>query len=107
MKDSEPINLSGKRSKSTKPIDSKIIRSQLKDTLKIKKEEIQKLSYEKSLSELDAIILELQNDNVLLEQLELSYLQGKLYLEHCENLLEVIEQEVIEIDAQAFDELIE
>ena len=40
----------------------------------------------------------LQNESLHVDDLKTSYLQATLYLEHCENLLNTIEQEVVEID---------
>ena len=60
--------------------------------------EISKLSYEESLKELDFILNELQNETLQVDQLKYSYLKAKLYLQHCEKLLDSTEQELIQID---------
>ncbi len=62
------------------------------------------LTYEASLKELDILLEKLQNDNVLVEDLQSYYLQANIYLRHCQNLLETIEQEVIELN---IDQIIE
>ena len=59
---------------------------------------IETLSYEDSLKELDLILGELQNESILVEELKFNYVKAKLYLQHCETLLERTEQEVIKID---------
>ncbi len=61
------------------------------------------LTYESSLKELDLILDQLQNESVPLEELQRFFLQGKIYLEHCESLLVKIEQEVEELDLDKFD----
>ena len=65
--------------------------------------EISELSYEKSLEELDVIIKNLQDESILVEELQRNYLKATLYIEHCENLLNNIEQEVIEINTNKSD----
>ncbi len=59
---------------------------------------ISTLSYEETLKALDALILELRNEEIPLEKLEESYLKGKLYLSHCEDLLSKVEQRVMQLD---------
>ena len=58
---------------------------------------IQELSYEESLEKLNTLLSKLQNESLHVDDLKISYLQATLYLEHCENLLNTIEQEVVEI----------
>ena len=55
------------------------------------------LSYEESLKALDLILEDLQNDNVPVEDLQRHYIRGNIYLNHCEKLLNNIEQEIIEL----------
>ena len=68
-----------------------------KKTLDEDKLIIQELSYEESLEKLNTLLSKLQNESLHLDDLKISYLQATLYLEHCENLLNTIEQEVVEI----------
>ena len=56
-----------------------------------------------SLEELDSLLAKLQNDNVPVENLRDYYMKGKAYLEHCESLLQVIEQDVIDLDLDRLD----
>ena len=69
-----------------------------KKTLDEDKLIIQELSYEESLEKLNILLSKLQNESLHVDDLKISYLQATLYLEHCENLLNTIEQEVVEID---------
>ena len=58
---------------------------------------VSELSYEESLEKLNTLLSKLQNESLHVDDLKISYLQATLYLEHCENLLNTIEQEVVEI----------
>ena len=68
-----------------------------KKTLNEDKLITQELSYEESLEKLNTLLSKLQNQSLHVDDLKTSYLQATLYLEHCENLLNTIEQEVVEI----------
>ena len=68
-----------------------------KKTLDEDKLIIQELSYEESLEKLNTLLSKLQNESLHVDDLKISYLKATLYLEHCENLLNTIEQEVVEI----------
>ncbi len=70
----------------------------LQETIDVLTKKIMLLSYEESLSSLDKLLESLQSDNVPVEDMQRYYLQGKLYLDHCENLLRTIEQEVVELN---------
>ncbi len=59
---------------------------------------IQELSYEESLEKLNTLLSKLQNESLHIDDLKISYLQATLYLEHCEKLLNTIEQEVVELE---------
>ena len=59
---------------------------------------VSELSYEESLEKLNILLSKLQNESLHVDDLKTSYLQATLYLEHCENLLNTIEQEVVEIE---------
>ncbi len=65
--------------------------SQLKDT-------INGLNYENSLKELDRILSQLQTECVPIDELNEYYRQGLLYLQHCEALLNNVEERVRELD---------
>ncbi|KZR67886.1 Exodeoxyribonuclease 7 small subunit [Prochlorococcus sp. MIT 1303] len=67
--------------------------------LKEWRQDAKSLSYEESLQALDLLLTQLQNDSVPVEDLQRHYLQGKVYLEHCESLLNTVEQSVLQLDA--------
>ncbi len=62
------------------------------------KKEAEKMTYEESLQELDELLIALQNESVPVEQLQRSYLRGKVFLERCESLLAKIEQEIVDLN---------
>ena len=72
--------------------------SSLEDLRKKYRDEISQLSYDQSLNELDILLENLQLPNLPVEELQKLYLKGKIYLKHCEQLLDHVEQEVINID---------
>ncbi len=67
------------------------------------RKDVETLSYEESYKALDLILVELQNDNIPIEELQRSYLQGKIYLEHCENILKETEEEVLSLCTETFE----
>ena len=64
---------------------------------KIKKE-ISRLSYEDALNELDSIIAKLKTQDLLIEDLQNTFQKGLIYIDHCEELLNKVEQEIIEMN---------
>ncbi len=62
------------------------------------KKDIKKLSYEESISELESILTNIQDENISLEKIQSNYVKGHLLLKHCEELLQVFEQEINEIN---------
>ena len=62
------------------------------------KKEIQKLSYEESISELETILSNVQDENISLDQIQSNFIKGNLLLKHCEELLHFVEQEINEIN---------
>ena len=73
--------------------------STLESILKEWRQDARSLSYEESLQALDLLLTQLQNDSVPVEELQRHYLHGKVYLEHCEALLNTVEQSVLQLDA--------
>ena len=63
------------------------------------KKNIKKLSYEESILELESILTNIQDDNISLDKIQINYVKGHLLLKHCEELLQVVEQEINEIDS--------
>ena len=64
------------------------------------KKDINKLSYEESISELENILTNIQDENISLDQIQINYMKGHLLLKHCEQLLQFVEQEINEINPE-------
>ena len=62
------------------------------------KKDIQKLSYEQSISALEIILTNVKDENISLDQIQSNYIKGHLLLQHCEELLQLVEQEINEIN---------
>lgn len=69
-----------------------------KKLLETWKKDAEVLSYEESLQALDMILNELQDETVALDDLQKQYLHSKVYLEHCEQLLDKAQQSILELD---------
>ena len=63
------------------------------------------LSYEESLTALDLLLEELQNDAVPLADLQQHYLRGQIYLDRCEGLLLKAEQNVVQLNPDTLEPL--
>tara|TARA_B100000700_G_C14889688_1_gene782134 strand:- start:703 stop:1008 length:306 start_codon:yes stop_codon:yes gene_type:complete len=89
-----------------KGFEKEVSKKQIND-LKIKelRNKISRISYEESLKKLDLILDDLQNENISIDDICYKYLEGQIYLEHCENLLQIVEQEVIEINPDSLEEI--
>tara|TARA_B100000579_G_scaffold431582_1_gene446884 strand:- start:467 stop:718 length:252 start_codon:yes stop_codon:yes gene_type:complete len=66
--------------------------------IEIIKRDIKKLSYEESISELENILTNVQDENISLDKIQTNYIKGRLLLKHCEDLLQLVEQEINEIN---------
>ncbi len=66
----------------------------------ILKKNIKKLNYEESLSELETILTNVQDENISLDKIQTNYIKGHLLLKHCEELLQIVEQEINEINPE-------
>ena len=64
------------------------------------KNDINKLSYEESIFELESILINVQDENISLEKIQINYLKGHLLIKHCEELLKFVEQEINEINPE-------
>ena len=64
------------------------------------KKDIKKLSYEESISELETILTNVQDENISLDKIQNNYIKGHLLLKHCEELLQFVEQEINEINPE-------
>ena len=71
--------------------------------IEIFKKSIKSLSYEESISKLETILNNVQDENISLDQIQNNYIKGHLLLKHCEELLQFVEQEINEIDPDFFD----
>ena len=71
-----------------------------KKNIEIIKKEINKLTYEESISELENILINVQDENISLDKIQVNYIQGHLLLKHCEELLQFVEQEIKEISPE-------
>ena len=74
-----------------------------KKNIEILKKNINKLSYEESISELEIILKNVQDENISLNKIQINYIKGHLLLKHCEELLEFVEQEINEISPEFLD----
>ena len=71
--------------------------------IEIFKKHIKQLSYEESISELETILTNVQDENISLDKIQNNYVKGHLLLKHCEELLEFVEQEINEINLESLD----
>ena len=71
-----------------------------KKNIEILKKDINKLSYEESIVELENIIKNVQDENISLDKIQINYIKGHLLLKHCEELLQFVEQEIMEINPE-------
>ena len=68
---------------------------------------ISNFSYEDSLKELELIVNKLQSNDFKVDELRKYYIEGNLYLKHCEKLLDNLEQDVLEINENRLKEVID
>ena len=68
--------------------------------IEIFKKYIKKLSYEESISELETILANIQDENISLDQIQTNYIKGNLLIKHCDELLQFVEQEINEINPE-------
>ena len=68
-------------------------------TIEAFKKDIMKLSYEESISELESILTNIQDENISLDKIQINYVKGHLLLKHCEELLQIVEQDINEINS--------
>ena len=71
--------------------------------VQILKKDIKKLSYEESISALESILINVQDENISLDKIQNNYIKGHLLLKHCEELLEFVEQEINEINPESLN----
>ena len=68
--------------------------------MEIFKKDIKKLSYEESISKLETILTNVQDENISLNKIQDNYIKGNLLIKHCEELLQFVEQEINEINPE-------
>ena len=61
-----------------------------KKNIEILKNDINKLSYEESISQLETILKNVQDENISLDKIQINYIKGHLLLKHCEELLNFV-----------------
>ncbi len=71
-----------------------------KKNIETLKNDINKLSYEESISELEMILINVQDEDISLDKIQINYIKGYLLLKHCEELLQFVEQEINEINPE-------
>ena len=71
-----------------------------KKNIEILKRDINKLSYEESITALETILTNVQDENISLDKIQINYIKGHLLLKHCEELLHCVEQEINEINPE-------
>ena len=71
-----------------------------KRNLGILKNNIKKLNYEEAICELETILINVQDENISLDKIQDNYIKGHLLLQHCEELLQFVEQEINEINPE-------
>ena len=71
-----------------------------KKNIEILKNDINKLSYEESISQLETILKNVQDENISLDKIQINYIKGHLLLKHCEELLQFVEQEINQINPE-------
>ena len=69
-----------------------------KRNIEIFKKDIKKLSYEETILELETILNNIQDENISLDTIQTNYIKGHLLLQHCEDLLHCVEQEINQIN---------
>ena len=94
------MSLSNKSHDSKEPTSNKEINIK---NIEIFKKSIKSLSYEESISQLETILNNVQDENISLDQIQNNYIKGHLLLKHCEELLQFVEQEINEIDPDFFN----
>ena len=91
------MSSSGKTTRNHLSMSNKVTN---KKNLEMLKKNINKLSYEESIFELETILKNVQDDNISLDKIKTNYIKGHLLLKHCEELLHFVEQEVNEINPE-------
>ena len=68
--------------------------------IKSRQKNTESLTYEESLQSLDLLLGEIQSESIPIADLQKRILEGKVYLKHCEKLLNNFEQSIVELDPE-------
>ena len=100
MSDQKPPKRSETRRKSKSRSTNSTTQEQqgIEEMIRNWQQDVKSLNYEESLQALDLLLAELQGDNIQVSDLQHHYLHGGIYLQHCESLLNTVEQNVLELD---------
>ena len=74
------------------------VKKEQRDRIEAWRKDAETLSYEEAMQALDLLLAELQNDSVPLADLQQKVLQGVVYLNRCQSLLDSLEQSIVELD---------
>ena len=64
------------------------------------KKDIKNLCYEESIAALETILRNIQDENISLDKIQNNYIKGHILLKHCEELLQIVEQEINEVNPE-------
>jgi len=108
MKKKEDISLSSEVDQRFPKFKKKVAKEDsLKKDIKEFRLQVSAMSYEDSLNCLESILHKLQNTEVHLDEIQRNYIEGSIYLEHCESLLDDFEQKVQKITPDKLNKLID
>jgi len=96
-------NVNAPSERVTDPVPSNLINNDPQITLQKLQVDINKLTYEDSLNQLEVLMNELQSDEISLDDIQKHYIKANLFLAHCEKLLKGAEQEIIELNLESFE----
>ncbi len=89
-----------KEATNTAEVETNLSRQSSIEMIKKYEDKVNLMGYEESLNILDQILDDLQQEDIPLEEIQNTYLKGKVHLQHCEQLLKHVEQITIEIDSE-------
>ena len=89
--------------KKTKKHEATVSNDNKRENMETLKKSIKELSYEESISELEIILTNVQDEKISLDKIKNNYIKGHLLLQHCEELLQFVEQEINEINLESLN----
>ncbi len=63
-------------------------------------DKLKDITYEEAIEKIDAILTDMQNEDVPIDKLQEYYILGNIYIKRCQDLLDEFEQEIIEINCK-------